>query len=34
MLIAPWSGADAIPRSPIGIFRCLSEPLEMLTKSM
>jgi hypothetical protein len=34
MLIAPWSGADAIPRSAIGIFRFLSEPLEMLTKSI
>jgi hypothetical protein len=34
MLIAPWSGADAIPRSPIGIFRCLAEPLGMLAKSI
>jgi hypothetical protein len=34
MLIVPWSGADAITRSPIGIFRCLSEALEMVTKTI
>lgn len=34
MLIAPWSGVGALTRSPIGVFRNLSETREMLLKSI